>query len=98
MARRFRRRGGGSPMRKTLFVALGIVFALIGLTVVLNVSQSTIPTASSAYYNLANNYNATVVGTSANSIATSSTSWLGYLWVILPFAMSAGLIIKAFKT
>lgn len=89
---------GSSGVKRTLFVALAMVFALVGLTVWLNVAQSVIPDASEAYFNLANGYNATAIGASANSLATSSTSWLGYLWVILPFAAAVGMIIYAFKT
>lgn len=99
MARYRRSRGSGQGnMKRVLFTALAMVFALVGLTVWLNVAQSVIPDASEAYYNLANGYNSTAIGASANSLATSSTSWLGYLWVILPFAAAAGMIIYAFKT
>lgn len=85
-------------MKKGIGIALAVIFALVGLTMILSVAQSTIPDASSAYYNLANSYNETVVGTGANSIATSSTGWLGYLWVVLPFGLAAMLIVKAFKS
>lgn len=85
-------------INKYLGIALSIVFALVGLVMVLNVSGSIIPTASTAYYDLATTYNASVVGTGPAALATSSVDWMGYLWVILPFALAVGLIVMAFKS
>lgn len=87
----------GNILNKTLAVMLAIIFTLVGITMVTSVAQNTIPQAATSYYNLANSYNSTVVGTGANTIATSTPSWLGYLWVVLPFALVALLIVKAFK-
>lgn len=84
-------------MFKYLSIAIGIVLALVGITVIANVGQTTIPDASEAYYNLANGYNATAIGTGATSLATSSTGWLGYLWVLLPFVLIVGLVMRAIR-
>lgn len=84
-------------MKKALAIMLGLVFALVGITMIMSIAQSTIPDASESYFNLANGYNETAIGTGANNIAVASTTWLGYLWVILPFGLAAYLIIKAFK-
>lgn len=86
-----------ASMKRALAVMLSLIFALVGLTMIMNVAQNTIPDASESYYNLANGYNATAIGAGANTIATSSTTWLGYLWVILPFALAAFLITRAFR-
>lgn len=86
-----------ASVNKYLAIALGIVFGLVGLTVVLNVSQSTIPDASEAFYNLMTGYNATAVGDGAAAMATSAPGWLGYLWVVLPFAMIATILILIFR-
>lgn len=88
-------RAGG--VKKYLAMALVLVFGLIGLTIFFNVAGSTIPDASEAYYNLANAYNATAIGTGAATLATSSPQWLGYIWVILPFAVGAVLLTKMIK-
>lgn len=83
---------------KYIFIALGLVIGLIGLQMITSVAQETIPDASESYYNLANGYNATAIGDGANSLATSSTSWLGYMWVVLPFALVVGLIVRLFRS
>lgn len=86
-----------ASINRSIAIMLSIVFALVGLTMIMSVSENTIPDASEAYYNLANGYNATAIGTGANSIATASVNWLGYLWVVLPFGLGAMLILRAFK-
>lgn len=85
-------------MKKVLFVALAMVFGLVGLTIWLNVAQSTIPDASEAYYNLANSYNATAIGAGPAALAAKTPNWIGYLWVVLPFAGAIGMILLAMKT
>lgn len=83
---------------KYLYMALALVFGLIGLRIFLSVAQSVIPGTAAAYYDLANSYNETVVGTSAQTLATTSPEWLGFVWVILPFAAAAMMILKVFRS
>lgn len=86
-----------SGVKRSIAIMLSVVFALVGLTMIMSVSQNTIPDASESYYNLANSYNATAIGDGANALATTSPTWLGYLWVVLPFGLAAMLITKAFR-
>lgn len=84
-------------LKRNINMTLGVIFAVIGIIMVLSVSQSVIPDASEVYYDLANGYNSTAIGAGPAALAVSSTSWLGYVWVLLPFALAAVMLVRAFK-
>lgn len=86
-----------AALKKNINMTLGVVFAIIGIIMVLSVSQSVIPDASEVYYDLANGYNATAIGAGPAALATSSVNWLGYVWVLLPFGLAAVMLVRAFK-
>lgn len=94
MARRGKKRR--FSVKGMILLALSLVFALIGMMIYLRMGASIIPDASEAYFDLANGFNSTVIGDNANTLATSSTEWLGYLWVILPFAGAVTFLLLAF--
>lgn len=76
----------------------GAIVALIFLTVFVSILPDLIETSADSVQTLAEGYtaNATLYGTGASTIGGKIDDWMGYFWVLGPFVLIIGIVVKLF--
>lgn len=76
---------------------LSLVMIVIMATVLFSVAESVLPTMTSSTYDLFTSFNATQIGTSANTFAGTVPGLIGWFYVVAPLGLAVVVILSMFR-